>query len=116
MVENGGRVSRSWLRPRRVLAVAALCLLLGLGLLAAGWFPQERVRLLVERRMREAVGPRSRVGALHVVPGSLSAEISELTLEGPAYRIEAPHARVRATMAMLPRAFSARWARNAIAP
>jgi hypothetical protein len=101
MVENTGRAGRSWLRPRRILAIAALCVLLGLGLLAVGWFPQERVRLLVERRMREAIGPRSRVGALHVVPGSLSAEVHELTLEGPAYRIEIPHARVRATMALL---------------
>src|SRR5262245_24314977 len=103
MVENERRAGRKWLRPRRLLAVAALCILLGLGLLATGWFPQERVRLLVERRMREAIGPRSRIGALHVVPGSLSAELRELTLEGPSYRIEVPHARVRATMALLTR-------------
>lgn len=101
MVETTRRTARTWLRPRRVLAVAALCLLLGMGLLALGWFPQERLRLLVERRMREAIGPRSRVGALHVVPGSLSADLRELTLEGPAYRIEVPHARVRATMALV---------------
>jgi outer membrane protein insertion porin family len=101
MVETSRRFVRTWLRPRRLLAVAALCLLLALGLLAAGWFPQERVRLLVERRMREAIGPRSRIGALHVVPGSLSAELRELTLEGPSYRIEVPHARVRATLALV---------------
>src|SRR5262245_37363633 len=101
MRESGGRVGRTWLRPRRILAVAALCLLLGLGLFATGRFPQERVRLLVEDRLREAIGPRSRIGALHVVPGSLSADIRELTLEGPAYHIEVPHARVRATMALL---------------
>ena len=75
--------------------------MLALGLLAAGWFPQDRLRLLVERRMQEAIGPRSRIGALHVVPGTLSAEVRELTLEGPAYRIEVPHARVRASLALV---------------
>ena len=69
MVENARRAGRSWLRPRRLLAVAALCVLLGLGLIAFGWFPQERVRLLVEKRMREAIGPRSRVGAVSIAPG-----------------------------------------------
>ena len=103
MAQTSTHAGRRWLRPRRLLAIAALCIVLGLGFLAAGWFPQERVRLLVERRMREAVGPRSRIGALHVVPGSLSAELRELTLEGPAYRIEVPHARVRTTLAMLTR-------------
>ena len=31
MVENARRAGRSWLRPRRLLAVAALCVLLGGG-------------------------------------------------------------------------------------
>ena len=101
MAETSRRSVRTWLRPRRALAVGALCLLLALGLLAAGWFPQDRLRLLVERRMQEAIGPRSRIGALHVVPGTLSAEVRELTLEGPAYRIEVPHARVRASLALV---------------
>lgn len=100
-METSTHPRRTWLRPRRLLAIGALVLLLTLGLVAAGWFPQERLRMLVESRMREAIGPRSRIGALHVVPGSLSAELRELTLEGPTYRIEVPHARVRATLALL---------------
>ncbi len=103
MVETSTHARGTWLRPRRLLAIAALCLLLGLGLVAAGWFPQERLRLLVEKRIQESIGPRSRVGALHVVPGSLSADLRELTLEGPAYHIEVPQARVRLTLAMLTR-------------
>jgi outer membrane protein insertion porin family len=81
---------------RWILAALLLCILLGVGLLASGWFPQERLRLLAERQIRQAIGPGSRIGALHVVPGKLYAQIDDLVVDGPTYRIEAPHARVRA--------------------
>lgn len=90
-------------RPRRrwLLAALLLCALLGVGLLLSGWFPQERLRLLAERQIRQAIGPGSRIGALHVVPGKLYAEIADFVIEGPAYRIEAPRARVRASWALV---------------
>ena len=78
-----------------------LCALLGVGLLLSGWFPQERLRLLAERQIRQAIGPGSRIGALHVVPGRLWAEVTDLVIEGPTYRIEAPRARVRASWALV---------------
>jgi outer membrane protein insertion porin family len=78
-----------------------LCVLLGVGLLLSGWFPQGRLRLLAERQIRQAIGPGSRIGALHVVPGRLWAEVTDLVIEGPTYRIEAPRARVRASWALV---------------
>ncbi|MET0556674.1 MAG: translocation/assembly module TamB domain-containing protein, partial [Vicinamibacteria bacterium] len=78
-----------------------MCVLLGVGLLLSGWFPQERLRLLAERQIRQAIGPGSRIGALHVVPGRLYAEIADLVIEGPTYRIEAKQARVRANWALV---------------
>jgi outer membrane protein insertion porin family len=88
-------------RRRWLLGALVLCALLGVGLVLSGWFPQERLRLLAERQIRQAVGPGSRIGALHVVPGKLYAEISDLVIEGPTYRIEAKHARVRANWALV---------------
>ena len=88
-------------RRRWLLGALVLCVLLGVGLLLSGWFPQERLRLLAERQIRQAIGPGSRIGALHVVPGRLWAEITDLVIEGPTYRIEAPRARVRASWALV---------------
>ena len=88
-------------RRRWLLGALVLCALLGVGLLLSGWFPQERLRLLAERQIRQAIGPGSRIGALHVVPGRLYAEITDLVIEGPTYRIEAPRARVRANWALV---------------
>jgi hypothetical protein len=88
-------------RRRWLLGALVLCALLGVGLLLSGWFPQERLRLLAERQIRQAIGPGSRIGALHVVPGRLYAEIADFVLEGPTYTIEAPRARVRASWALV---------------
>jgi outer membrane protein insertion porin family len=88
-------------RRRSLLGALLLCALLAMGLLLSGWFPQERLRLLAERQIRQAIGPGSRIGALHVVPGRLYAEIGDFVVEGPTYRIEAPRARVRANWALV---------------
>jgi len=74
--------------------------LLGLGLvvlaLALGLFPQEPLRRFMERQIRSAVGPHSRIGRLHIVPARLQVEVYDLVVEGPAYRLEVPRARVAA--------------------
>src|SRR5690348_16920516 len=100
-MEDEPAPTRTRMRRRWLLGALVLCILLGIGLLASGWFPQERLRLLAERQIRQSIGPGSRIGALHVVPGKLYAEISDFVVEGPTYRIEAPRARVRASWALV---------------
>src|SRR6185436_20822152 len=51
-------------------------------------------RRLVESRLRAALGPGARVGALSVVPGRLRAEARDVVFEGPAYRVEVRRLRV----------------------
>src|SRR4029450_5442772 len=65
-----------------------------LGLLALGWFPQEPLRRLLETRLQEGLGPQSSVRRLHIVPGRLRTEVTDLVIEGPASRLEVPRARV----------------------
>jgi translocation and assembly module TamA len=65
-----------------------------LALLALGWFPQEILRTSLEARLRAALGPKSSIKRIRVVPGGLRAEVWDLLIEGPTYRLEIPHARV----------------------
>jgi hypothetical protein len=80
---------------RRAIAYVVLGLAIAvLGFLALGWFPQEPLRRLLETRLQQGLGPQSRVRRLHVVPGKLRTEVVDLVIEGPAYRLEVPRARV----------------------
>jgi outer membrane protein insertion porin family len=90
------RARRRW---RRVGTLAVL--LLGLGAVAFGLFPQEPLRRLAERRLREALGPESRMGSLHVVPARLTAVVEDLVVEAPGYRLSVPRVEVRAHPALL---------------
>jgi len=63
-------------------------------LLGLGWFPQEMLRSSLEARLRAALGPKSSIKRIAVVPGGLRAEVWDLVIEGPTYRLEVPHARV----------------------
>ena len=92
------RARRRWVRLLLAFGLAAALLI---GLLAAGLFPQEPLRRFVERRLREALGPATRLDHLHVVPGTLSVDIRGLVLEGPTYRLELPRARAEATLDLL---------------
>src|SRR5688572_19195524 len=65
-------------RWARLLLALSLTLAIMIGLLAAGLFPQEPLRRFVERRLRAALGPTARLDHLHIVPGSLRAEIRGL--------------------------------------
>jgi outer membrane protein assembly factor BamA/autotransporter translocation and assembly factor TamB len=91
--------------PRRAVRRAALAFLLIVVLVvivvAAGLFPQAWVSDWAEARLRASLGPDAQVGAVHVVPGLLRAEVSDLVLVGPAYRLEVPRARVRLSPAAL---------------
>jgi len=101
-------VARGRLR-RTVEAVLAL-LLLAIVLVAGGFFPQGFLRSLVERRVVETLGPESRIGSLHVVPAGLRAEIRDLVLAGPGYRLEVPRARLAlAPATLLGRGVFLRW-------
>ncbi|HWX25620.1 MAG TPA: translocation/assembly module TamB domain-containing protein, partial [Vicinamibacteria bacterium] len=51
--------------------------------------------------MRAAVGPNSRVGRLHITPGSLSADVEDLIIDGPAYRLEVPRAHLTVSVALV---------------
>jgi outer membrane protein assembly factor BamA/autotransporter translocation and assembly factor TamB len=81
-------------RRRAALYVALGLLVAALGFIVLGWFPQEPLRRVLETRLREGLGPGSSVRRLHVVPGKLRTEVTDLVIEGPAYRLEVPRARV----------------------
>jgi translocation and assembly module TamA len=83
-------------RRRRRVAFAALGLLLAAaGLLVLGWFPQEPARRFLEGRLQGALGPGARVGRLTLRPARLSAELEALTIDTPAYRVDARHVQLR---------------------
>ena len=82
------------LRKRTVILLGLGLVLAVLALLALGWFPQEVLRSSLEARLRAALGPKSSVKGIHVVPGGLRAEVWDLVIEGPTYRLEVPRAQV----------------------
>jgi outer membrane protein assembly factor BamA/autotransporter translocation and assembly factor TamB len=79
-------------RKRRSLLAAGAVLAFILVVFFFGWFPQAPVRRLVEARLRSALGPRARVGAVHVVPGRLAVDVRDLAFEGPGYSVEVQRA------------------------
>ena len=80
---------------KRTLVLLILGLFVAiLALLALGFFPQEILRSPLEARLRRALGPKSSIKRIHVVPGGLRAEVWDLVIKGPTYRLEIPHARV----------------------
>lgn len=81
-------------RRRSILYIVLGILVAALGLVILGWFPQEPLRRVLETRLQEGLGPGSSVRRLHVVPGKLRTEVADLVIEGPAYRLEVPKARV----------------------
>ncbi|HEY7411037.1 MAG TPA: translocation/assembly module TamB domain-containing protein, partial [Vicinamibacteria bacterium] len=81
-------------RRSTIYSVLALAVAGGL-LLLVGWFPQEYLRRPLERRLRAALGPGSRIARLHVVPGRLVVDVWGLVIDHPSYRLEVPHARLR---------------------
>jgi outer membrane protein insertion porin family len=68
--------------------------LVGLAFILAGRFPQELLRGFVEKRLQAALGPKSAIKRMYVVPGKLSVEVYDLVIEGPTYRLESPHTRM----------------------
>ncbi|MET0554011.1 MAG: translocation/assembly module TamB domain-containing protein [Vicinamibacteria bacterium] len=81
---------------RRRAALAALALPLAAAvLLVLGWFPQEPARRFLEGRLQDALGPGARIGRLALRPARLSATIEDLTLDAPAYRVDARHVELR---------------------
>ena len=81
-----------------VLLVVAAALAL---LVAFGHFPQAPLKSLIEVRASAALGGRVRIGRLRVVPVELSAEIEDLEVEAPSFRLSVPKARAvlyRATL------------------
>ncbi len=88
-------------RKRRSLLAAGAVLAFILVAFFFGWFPQAPVRRLVEARLRSALGPGARVGAVHVVPGRLAVDVRDLAFEGPGYSIEIQRAGLVLAPAML---------------
>jgi hypothetical protein len=93
---------RGWWRLalRAVLGVALVLAVLSVPV-AFGRFPQEPLRRFVEKQLQASYGAGSHLGGLHVVPARLEVELSDLVLDAPAYRIEAPHARLKGTLALV---------------
>ena len=99
---KGDRARGSRLRlALRVLLIAALVLIAVSLPIAFGRFPQEPLRRFVEKQLRASFGDGSRIGSLHLVPARLEVEVSDLVLDAPAYHIEAPHARLKGTLALV---------------
>ncbi|HVD77082.1 MAG TPA: hypothetical protein VNH43_05700, partial [Vicinamibacteria bacterium] len=82
------------MRRRTVVLLILGVVVVILALLALGWFPQEVLRSSLEARLRAALGPKSSIKRISVVPGGLRAEVWDLVIEGPTYRLEVPHARI----------------------
>src|SRR4029453_2765564 len=69
--------------------------------LVFGIFPQDPLRRLAEGQLRRVLGPDSRIGQLHLVPGRLSAELRDVVIEAPGYSVTVARVRVRAHPATL---------------
>jgi hypothetical protein len=65
-------------------AAALVLLLLTVGV---GFFPQEPLRRLVERSLRERFGAGASLDGLHVVPLLLRADVAGLRLEGRGFPV-----------------------------
>src|SRR6187397_594850 len=98
----GGSLSRPTRpgRRRRRAAIVAL-LVAAITALAFGIFPQDPLRRLAEGQLRRVLGPDSRIGELHLVPGRLSAELRDVVIEAPGYSVTVARVRVRAHPATL---------------
>lgn len=71
-----------------LLAAAAAALLLGV-------FPQEPLRRALEARLQQALGPAARVGRLTLYPARLAAELEDVSVDTPGYRLDARRVHVR---------------------
>ena len=63
---------------------------------------------MVESRLREAVGPGSRLGGLRITPFLLRVEVRDLHVEGPGYALTVPQGRVVLSPRALRGAFALR--------
>jgi outer membrane protein assembly complex protein YaeT len=81
-------------RRGRILLVLLALALVAVIVVLVGWFPQDILRGVVESRLQSALGPKSSIKRMHVVPGTLSAEVYDLVIEAPTYRLESPHTRM----------------------
>lgn len=95
-------------RRRRVVLGALGLVAAAAALLVLGWFPQEPARRFLEARLQGALGPGARLGRLTVRPYRLSAEIGDLALDAPGYRVDARHVRVRFRRGVLSGALAVR--------
>jgi hypothetical protein len=86
---------------RRRVAIVLAALSAGFVFVATGLFPQGLLRDLIEARLRASVGPRTRLGRLHVVPARLSAEVEDLFVEGASYSVTVPRLRLSLTPGVL---------------
>jgi outer membrane protein assembly complex protein YaeT len=88
-------------RRGRVLLILLALVLVAVAFVLVGWFPQELLRGFVETRLKAALGPKSSIKRMHVLPGRLSVEVYDLVIEGPTYRLEVPHTRMVLTSRFL---------------
>ena len=84
------------MRRRRKVALVVLALAVAAALLfLRGFFPQEPGRRLLESRLQAALGPGARVGRLTLRPSRLAADLDDVTVDAPGYRLDARHVYVR---------------------
>ncbi len=80
----------TWKRAGLALGLLAVVL----ALVAFGLFPQDPLRRFLESRASTALGGTVTLGRVHVVPARLTAEIEGLSVDAPAFRLEAPRVRL----------------------
>jgi outer membrane protein assembly factor BamA len=92
---------------RRAGLITVLLLVLCLGLFSLGFFPQDPLRRLAEKRLRAAVGPGSRIGQLHVVPIRLAVSARDVVLANDGFELSFVRGRAALSIdALLGRALS----------
>ncbi|MBN2369540.1 MAG: translocation/assembly module TamB domain-containing protein [Vicinamibacteria bacterium] len=108
-LERSNRYAMRLRLSRRAGLITVLLLVFCLGLFSFGLFPQDPLRRLAEQRLRAAVGPRCRIGQLHVIPIRLAVSARDVVLASDGFELSIERGSAALSLdALLGRALSLR--------